>query len=141
MAALKGLVDFQLKNANELSETLKKEQVAIAQRVSKDIESLAHVKSTLISQLQQTDERIGRHPDVESLNNNPELKPIVEQIRTIVAECQQLNDINGQALQRAHLSFNKLNNLMKQSQGKVGMTYTAKGHTRNISTLGTNLKA
>ncbi|MBA5763451.1 flagellar export chaperone FlgN [Vibrio sp. 404] len=141
MAALKGLVDFQLKNANELSELLKKEQVAIAQRVSKEIEALAHAKNTLVIQLQQTDERIGRHPDVESLNSDPELSPIVEQIRTTVAECQQLNDINGQALQRAQLSFNQLNNLMKQSQGRMGMTYTAKGHTRNVSTLGTNLKA
>ncbi|GAK82906.1 flagellar biosynthesis protein FlgN [Vibrio ponticus] len=141
MAALKGLVEFQLKNANDLSELLKKEQVAIAQRISKDIESIALQKNTLVTQLHTTDERIGRHPEVESLKTDPELSEMVAQIRTLIAECQQLNDINGIALQRAQLSFNKLNNLMKQSQGKMGMTYTAKGHTRNVSTLGTNLKA
>ncbi|ANS84755.1 flagellar export chaperone FlgN [Vibrio scophthalmi] len=141
MAALQSLVEFQLKNADELSELLKKEQGAIAQRISKDIEALARQKNTLIIQLQQTDERIGRHPDVESLKTEPELSQLVDQIRQLIAECQQVNAINGEALQRAQLSFHKLNNLMKQSQGKMGMTYTAEGHTRNISTLGTNLKA
>lgn len=141
MAALQSLVEFQLKNADELSELLKKEQGAIAQLISKDIEALARQKNTLIIQLQQTDERIGRHPDVESLKTEPELSQLVDQIRQLIAECQQVNAINGEALQRAQLSFHKLNNLMKQSQGKMGMTYTAEGHTRNISTLGTNLKA
>ena len=141
MAALKGLVEFQLQNANELLSLLAQEQVAITQRISKQIEALALQKSTLITQLQTTDERIGRHPDVESLTTDPELKSLVEQIRTLILECQQRNELNGEALQRAQLSFHKLNNLMKQSQGKVGMTYTAKGQTNNVSTLGTNLKA
>ncbi|KII80489.1 flagella synthesis protein FlgN [Vibrio renipiscarius] len=141
MAALQGLVEFQHRNAYDLSELLKKEQQAIAQRISKDIEALARQKSTLILQLQQTDERIGRHPDVESLKTDPELSQIVANIHQLIAQCQHTNTINGEALQRAQLSFHKLNNLMKQSQGKIGMTYTAEGQTRNISTLGTNLKA
>ena len=141
MAALQGLVEFQLKNADELSQLLKKEQDAIAQRISKEIEALAKQKSTLVLLLQQTDARIGQHPDVESLKIDPELSQFVEKIHRLITQCQQMNAINGEALQRAQLSFHKLNNLMKQSQGKVGMTYTAEGHTRNISTLGTNLKA
>ena len=102
---------------------------------------IAKQKITLIEQLQTTDDRIRRHPDVDTLTTDPELSPLVEQIRTIVSQCQQANDINGQALQRAQLSFNKLNNLMKQSQGKLGMTYTSEGQTKNITTLGTNIKA
>ncbi|EGA63495.1 flagellar export chaperone FlgN [Vibrio brasiliensis] len=141
MAALQGLVEFQLKNAQELSEVLVLEQHAIANRQSKEIESIAKQKITLIEQLQTTDDRIRRHPDVDTLTTDPELSPLVEQIRTIVSQCQQANDINGQALQRAQLSFNKLNNLMKQSQGKLGMTYTSEGQTKNITTLGTNIKA
>ncbi|MEH0760618.1 flagellar export chaperone FlgN [Vibrio sp. 16] len=141
MAALQGLVEFQLKNAEELSQLLGKEKVAITNRISKDIERIAKQKITLIEQLRSTDERIAKHPDVESLSTNPELSPLVEKIRQTITECQQANAINGEALQRAQLSFNKLNNLMQQSQGKLGMTYTAEGQTRNISTLGTNIKA
>lgn len=141
MAALQGLVEFQLKSAEELSLLLEKEKLAITSRNSKDIEQLAKQKITLIEQLKVTDDRISRHPDVASLTTDPELSPLVTQIRTIIADCQQANTVNGEALQRAQLSFNKLNNLMQQSQGKLGMTYTAEGQTKNVTTLGTNLKA
>jgi len=141
MAALLGLIQFQHKNAQELSEVLDQEKRAIASRASKNIEQCAKQKITLIEQLQTTDERIRRHPDVAGLNSDPELSPLVDEIRQLVSECQQKNDINGQALQRAQLSFNKLNNLMQQSQGKLGMTYTAEGQTKNVTTLGTNIKA
>lgn len=141
MAALQGLIEFQLKSAQELHNVLEQEKLAITNRVSKDIELIAKQKVTLIDQLQVTDDRIRRHPDVENLASNPELSPLVEQVRQIITECQQANEVNGQALQRAQLSFNKLNNLMKQSQGKLGMTYTAEGQTKNVTTLGTNIKA
>ncbi|NOH81317.1 flagellar protein FlgN [Vibrio sp. RE86] len=141
MAALLGLVEFQLKNAQELTDVLEQEKHAITQRNSKEIEQLAKQKITLIEQLQSTDDRLRRHPDVETLTSDPELSPLVEQVRLLVGQCQQANEVNGQALQRAQLSFNKLNNLMKQSQGKLGMTYTAEGQTKNVTTLGTNIKA
>lgn len=141
MAALLGLIEFQYKSALELSDVLAQEKQAIANRVSKDIELIAKQKVTLIEQLQTTDERVRRHPDVDSLTTDPELSPLVNKIRELISVCQQENDINGQALQRAQLSFNKLNNMMQQSQGKLGMTYTAEGQTKNVTTLGTNIKA
>lgn len=141
MAALKDLVEFQLQNAQGLSELLEHEKIAITSRVSVDIETLAKQKLTLISQLQQTDQRIATHPHVSSLTEDQYLHDLVEQIRAIVADCQQANIINGEALSRAQLSFNKLNNLMQQSLGKTGMTYNATGQTRSVSTLGTNIKA
>ncbi|AIW14773.1 flagella synthesis protein FlgN [Vibrio tubiashii] len=141
MAAILSLIEFQLKNAQELTEVLEQERAAIANRVSKDIEAIAKKKIVLIEQLQSTDERLRRHPEVDNLSSDPELSPLVDQIRALVSDCQQANEVNGQALQRAQLSFNKLNNLMQQSQGKLGMTYTAEGQTKNVTTLGTNIKA
>tara|TARA_Y100001956_G_scaffold38701_1_gene37968 strand:+ start:1402 stop:1827 length:426 start_codon:yes stop_codon:yes gene_type:complete len=141
MAALQGLVEFQLKNAEELSQLLGKEKLAITNRISKEIEQIAKQKIALIEQLRSTDERIAKHPDVENLSTDPELSPLVDKIRSIIFDCQQANVVNGEALQRAQLSFNKLNNLMQQSQGKLGMTYTAEGQTKNVTTLGTNIKA
>ena len=140
MAALNGLVEFQYKNAKELLDILAEEKLAIAKRSSKEIEQIAQKKVTLIEQLQTTDERIKKHPDVATLSEHPELSPLVEKIQNLITECQQANEVNGQALLRAQLSFNKLNNMMQQSQGKLGMTYTSGGQTKNVSTLGTNLK-
>ncbi len=141
MAALVDLVNFQLENAQSLAQILNKETEAIASKVSVDIERIAKEKMTLIGQLQTTDQRIASHPDVNLLTEDTNLSDTVSKIRSIVADCQQVNAVNGEALKRAQLSFTKLNNMLQQSHGKIGMTYNAGGKTHTVSTLGTNLKA
>ncbi len=141
MAALADLIQFQYENARTLVEILTRETKVIASRVSTDIEQIAQEKMEMISRLQQTDQRISAHPDAPQLTENEQLYSQVQQIQEIVADCQQLNQLNGEALNRAQLSFNKLNNLLQQSHGKIGMTYNAGGKTHTISTLGTNIKA
>ncbi|MCW8347680.1 flagellar export chaperone FlgN [Vibrio sp. ZSDZ65] len=141
MAALVDLVDYQLKNAKALSLLLSEETKAIAARESGDIERLAKEKMALIGQLQQTDQRLSQHQDVARLTDEALLAEQVRTVKSIILDCKKINDINGQSLQRAQLSFNKLNNLMQQSHGKIGMTYNAGGQTHTLSTLGTNLKA
>ena len=141
MAALNDLVAFQLKNAQELSAVLEQEKIAITSRISADIESIAKQKIALITRLQQTDQRIANHPHLNQLTEDEHLHNLLAQIRSIIHDCQQANLVNGEALARAQVSFNKLNNLMQQSHGKIGMTYNATGQTHTVSTLGTNLKA
>ncbi|MFA0440817.1 molecular chaperone [Vibrio sp. 10N.286.49.C2] len=141
MAALVDLVDYQLKNAKALSLLLSEETKAITARESTDIERLAKEKMALIGQLQQTDQRLSQHQDVARLTDENLLSKQVDTIKSIILDCQKRNEINGHSLQRAQLSFNKLNNLMQQSHGKIGMTYNAGGQTHTLSTLGTNLKA
>lgn len=141
MAILKELLEFQLKSAQELSELLEAEKFAITQKKSKKIEDIATSKLALVEQLNQTDSRIAQHPHVSSLTEDAELIALVDSIRSQIDDCKQANEINGQALERAHISFNKLKNMMQETQGKMGMTYTSTGQTRSISTLGTDLKA
>ncbi len=141
MAALVDLVNFQLENAKALSAILRKETQAITARVSAEIETIAKQKMTLIDQLRTTDQRIASHPHVNQLTEDESLSQVVAQIQSIVLDCQQVNQLNGESLSRAQLSFNKLNNMLQHTHGKVGMTYNAGGKTHTISTLGTNIKA
>ncbi|MCG9654570.1 flagella synthesis protein FlgN [Vibrio vulnificus] len=141
MAALVDLVNFQFENAKALSIVLEKESKVIASRVSADIEKIAKEKMTLIGRLQQTDQRIASHPHVNQLTEDTYLRETVASIQSIILDCQQINQINGEALTRAQSSFNKLNNMLQHSHGKIGMTYNAGGKTHTISTLGTNFKA
>lgn len=141
MAALVDLVNFQFENAKALSIVLEKESKVIASRVSADIEKIAKEKMTLIGRLQQTDQRIASHPHVNQLTEDTYLRETVASIQSIILDCQQINQINGEALTRAQSSFNKLNNMLQHSHGKIGMTYNAGGKTHTISTLGTNIKA
>lgn len=141
MAALVDLINFQLENAQALSVVLRQETQAITARVSSEIETIAKQKMTLIDQLRTTDQRIASHPHVNQLTEDELLKQSVTQIQSIVLACQKINHVNGESLNRAQLSFNKLNNMLQHSHGKIGMTYNAGGKTHTISTLGTNLKA
>ena len=141
MAALVDLVNFQLENAKALSGVLRQETQAIGARVSTEIEKLAKEKMTLIGQLRTTDQRIASHPHVNQLTEDESLSQVVAQIQSIILDCQQVNQMNGESLNRAQSSFNKLNNMLQRTHGKVGMTYNAGGKTHTISTLGTNIKA
>ena len=141
MAALVDLVNFQLENAKALSGVLRQETQAISARVSTEIEKLAKEKMTLIGQLRTTDQRIASHPNVNQLTEDESLSQVVAQIQSIILDCQQVNQMNGESLNRAQSSFNKLNNMLQRTHGKVGMTYNAGGKTHTISTLGTNIKA
>ncbi|NDJ83777.1 flagellar protein FlgN [Vibrio campbellii] len=141
MAALVDLVNFQLENAKALSGVLLQETQAISARVSTEIEKLAKEKMTLIGQLRTTDQRIASHPHVNQLTEDESLSQVVAQIQSIILDCQQVNQMNGESLNRAQSSFNKLNNMLQRTHGKVGMTYNAGGKTHTISTLGTNIKA
>ncbi|MGX9417157.1 flagella synthesis protein FlgN [Vibrio sp. RC27] len=141
MALLQELLEFQLKNAQSLLALFEQEKDAITQRISSDIEQLAKQKMVMVTTISDTDKRIEAHPDVTSLTEDEANVQLVEQIQTVIRECHIANDVNGQALERAHISFNKLNNILNQSQNKMGMTYSADGQTKSISTLGTNIKA
>ncbi|MDK9774258.1 flagella synthesis protein FlgN [Vibrio sp. B181a] len=141
MAALVDLVNFQLENAKALSGVLRQETQAISARVSTEIEKLAKEKMTLIGQLRTTDQRIASHPHVNQLTEDESLSQVVAQIQSIILDCQQVNQMNGESLNRAQSSFNKLNNMLQRTHGKVCMTYNAGGKTHTISTLGTNIKA
>ena len=136
MAALVDLVNFQLENAKALSGVLRQETQAISARVSTEIEKLAKEKMTLIGQLRTTDQRIASHPHVNQLTEDESLSQVVAQIQSIILDCQQVNQMNGDSLNRAQSSFNKLNNMLQRTHGKVGMTYNAGGKTHTISTLG-----
>jgi flagella synthesis protein FlgN len=135
------LLNLQRSVALSLSTVLSREKYAIASRKSADMESIAHDKLGLLNQLRQYDQLLGSHTERELLSEDSALNEKVTEIKSIIHDCKQENEINGEALQRAQLSFNKLNNLMQQSRGKNGMAYTAEGQTRNITTLGTNIKA
>lgn len=141
MAALVDLVNFQLENAKALSQLLNKETQAIASRVAAEIEQIAKEKLTLIEQLRTTDQRIAVHPHLNQLSEDEQLRQVVNQVQSIILDCQQVNQLNGESLNRAQLSFNKLNNMLQRTHGKIGMTYNAGGKTHTISTLGTNIKA
>ncbi|MGF1714656.1 flagella synthesis protein FlgN [Photobacterium chitinilyticum] len=135
------LLELQLATLVSLSRLLEQEKAAIVERKATDIARLATDKLALINQVQQQDHLIASHTQRQQLTDNPELAQKVESIKATVNRCKEINEVNGEALQRAQLSFHKLNNLFQQSRGKQQMTYNSEGVAQNIRSLGTNIKA
>ena len=135
------LLEQQHTNLSSLTTLLVQEQQAIVERQSEQILQCAQQKSALIDKIKLVDHQLTVHPDKSRLSGDPILAEKVKQLRTLADDCQSTNQINGEALMRAQLSFHKLNNLLQQSRGKHQMTYNSEGMTQNTRTLGTDLKA
>ncbi|MEJ2764181.1 flagellar export chaperone FlgN [Photobacterium sp. MCCC 1A19761] len=139
--SIEQLLALQLATLESLSRLLEQEKTAIVTRKSTDIARLANDKLALLNQVQQQDHLIASHAHRQQLTENPQLANQVSLIKTTVAQCKEINEVNGEALQRAQLSFHKLNNLFQQSRGKQQMTYNSSGVAQNVRSLGTNIKA
>lgn len=139
--SIEQLLALQLATLESLRRLLEQEKTAIVDRKSTDIARLAGDKQALLNQVQQQDHLIASHAHRQQLTDNPVLAEQVSTIQAAVTRCKEINEVNGEALQRAQLSFHKLNNLFQQSRGKQQMTYNSSGVAQNVRSLGTNIKA
>ncbi|MCD9541964.1 flagellar protein FlgN [Photobacterium carnosum] len=139
--SIEQLLELQHTALVSLAELLNQEKTAIAHRRALEIEQFAKEKLTLINSIQQHDYLIANPPQRQQLQDDELLSQHVDAIQQLVILCKQRNDINGEVLQRAQLSFHKLNNLFQQSRGRYQMTYNCDGKAQNVRSLGTNLKA
>ncbi len=135
------LLEQQHQLLNDFLVILDAEKDAIATRRSVEIEKLAKEKLAKLNQIQQQDAIIARHPDKESLTTDATMAEKVTEIEAALKTCHLHNEANGEALQRAQLSFHKLNNMFLQARGKSQMGYNAEGAATNVRSLGTNIKA
>ncbi|MGR5064421.1 flagella synthesis protein FlgN [Photobacterium sp. DNB22_13_2] len=139
--SIEQLLEQQQKNLTSLTALLEQEQKAIVERQSDQILECAQKKMALIDNIKLVDHQLSVHPDKARLMVGGDLASIVESLKSQTNGCQSTNEVNGEALMRAQLSFHKLNNLLQQSRGKHQMTYNSEGVTQNTRTLGTDLKA
>ncbi|WEM41648.1 flagellar export chaperone FlgN [Photobacterium sp. DA100] len=139
--SIEQLLEQQQANLTSLTALLAHEQQAIVARQSEHILECAQKKSALIDNIKLVDHQLAVHPEQSRLAEGGDLAAKVASLREMADDCKSTNDVNGEALMRAQLSFHKLNNLLQQSRGKHQMTYTSEGMTQNTRTLGTDLKA
>ncbi|PKF51715.1 flagella synthesis protein FlgN [Enterovibrio nigricans] len=133
------LLQAQSENVMELLEVMESETTAIATRKAANIESCAKKKLSTIQRIQLTDAQLARCSELASPTND--VKEQINKIKQTLEQCHSLNDSNGVALQRAHLSMHKLRNLFQEAAGKNELTYDSDGQASGSRTLGTNVKA
>lgn len=128
----------QADDITSLLSLMEKETSAIALRKAAYIESCAKQKLTLIQRIQLRDAILAKFPEIQQPTDA--LKSQIGIIKGTLKKCHQLNEANGTALQRAHLSMHKLRNLFQEAGGKDEMTYDSDGQSLGKRTLGTNIK-
>lgn len=133
------LIQAQTDDISALLELMEKETAAIATRKATQIEACAKQKLKLIQTIQQRDTSLTHFPQLKKPSDK--ITQQIAHIQKILLQCHQLNETNGVALQRAHLSMHKLRNLFQEAAGKNEMTYDCEGQAMGRKTLGTNVKA
>lgn len=131
-------LDAQYNDISSLFTLMEKETTAIALRKSTHIDACAKEKVTLIQRIQQRDLLLAQSPELQQPSD--ELIRQIDAIKETLKKCHQLNEANGAALQRAHLSMHKLRNLFQEAGGNEEMTYDCDGKASGKRTLGTNFK-
>lgn len=133
------LIQQQADDIASLQELLEKETSVIASRKAAEIEACAKQKLALVQAIHLRDAKLARCPELKSPSEDT--LAVINPLKESLAQCQQLNEANGQILQRAHLSMHKLRNLFQEAAGKSELTYDSDGQASGRKTLGTNIKA
>lgn len=128
----------QADDIDSLFTLMEKETSAIASRKADQIDICAKQKLALIHSVQLRDAIVAKFPEIQQPSD--EIKNQIALIKVTLKKCHQLNEANGIALQRAHLSMHKLRNLFQEAGGREEMTYDSGGQASGKRTLGTNIK-
>lgn len=132
------LLTLQRDDLTAVIELLSAERNALKQRDIDALGQVAQQKSTLLSQIQARDSEITALFQQQQHDQPHELE---QEIKTLLAECKQLNEINGQAIELSLLSLSRLHAAMAQAQGQGSVTYDNKGQTQATISTGRSIEA
>jgi flagella synthesis protein FlgN len=138
--AILTLLNQQQQHLDVLLSLLRQELAALA---SRDIESLNRItneKTTLLQQLNDTDNQLAAQPSLAQCKQQDWFKQQVTQLDELLEQCKRHNDINQQTLEQSQLTLARFKTELLSSRGKAGLTYTSKGKPA-IDNKGKGIKA
>lgn len=139
MTSLTELLQHQDTLLNQMMTLLDEEFSLLKQRQALSLPDISSKKQQLLEQLQQNDERIGKHPDHHQLDHQfAELK---EQLVDKLRQCQERNEVNGKLLELSLASNRRLAGVLTQIRDRNSMTYDSKGTPHSVGSMNLNLKA
>ncbi|WOT06224.1 flagella synthesis protein FlgN [Shewanella youngdeokensis] len=126
---------------NELKAVINQEKQALQAQDADTLLSLTSTKASLLDNLKRNDEVIASHPELKTLETDPELSQQVSKAKALLAQCQQLNAENESLIELSLASLNRFSQALQVSRNSASLTYDGKGRTSSISSLGNNIKA
>jgi len=141
MTNLSHLLSSQSTVLAELKAVITQERQALEAQDPDTLILLTRTKASLLDSLKNNDEIIAAHPELHTLASDPDLSQQVQQAKTLLAECQQLNAENESLIERSLASLNRFSHALQISRNANSLTYDGKGRTSSIASLGSNVKA
>ncbi|MCV6620875.1 MAG: flagellar protein FlgN [Cellvibrionaceae bacterium] len=139
--AIADLVDQDLTSSLALLHLLEKEQEALQERDHEYLRELLEEKTALLNtldsgslqraeilkELQQPNDQFAWESLIEAMGDD-DLKDHWQSLKDTIAQCQQLNEINGKIIARSQQTVRSLMQLIRGEDGKQGL-YNASGTT------------
>jgi len=138
---LLALLQHQQRLLDSLAQLIADEKQALTQQQAEELLRLSGTKSELLQALKHNDGLLQAHPEREQLSLDAQLKARVDAAKQRLAQCQQLNELNGQLIEHNLASLNRLAQALQVSRNANSLTYNDKGKTSTISTLGNDVSA
>ncbi|QBF81771.1 flagellar protein FlgN [Shewanella maritima] len=141
MTEIANLLSLQHATLTSLRTIISAEKEALIAQDADQLLKLAQQKQQCLTSLQEQDKTLATHPDKQMLVDEQVLAQRVTDAKALLDECKQLNSENAQLIELSMASLNRFSQALHASRNSSSMTYTDKGKTSTISTLGSNFKA
>ncbi|MDX1391586.1 MAG: flagellar protein FlgN [Rheinheimera sp.] len=134
------LLSQQQQHLDELLSLLRQELAALASRDITLLEQITVAKTSVLQQLQHTDQQLAQAPGLEQCKQQDWFKQQVGELDSRLEQCKRHNDINQQTLEQSQLTLARFKTELLTSRGKSGLTYTNKGKPA-VENKGKGIKA
>ncbi|MDP5292300.1 flagellar export chaperone FlgN [Oceanimonas sp. CHS3-5] len=129
--SLDTLLQQQQEQLERLLDLTEQELALIVQRKALELPPLTEQKQQLLLDIQATDNQLCAHPNVAELTTT--YQPRVDALRTLMAQCQERNQVAEQVLEQSLAGTRQLANILSRLHERQSMTYDQKGHTKGIN--------
>lgn len=140
MNELTSLLDHQQSLLDELLVLIDAEKTALIAQDASELLRLAEAKSAALLALKKNDDALALHPAKQQLTEDQALLGKVEAAQATLLRCKQANQLNAQLIEHNEASINRLAQALQVSRNASSLTYTDKGKTSTISTLGNSIE-
>ena len=125
------LLNHQKSQLELLLDITRQERELIVKRKALELPPLTERKQALLLEIQTTDSQLASHPERERLNGD--FNGQVAELRELLQQCQEQNQVAEQLLEQSLNSIRQLTNILSRLHERQSMTYDQKGHTKGIN--------
>ena len=126
-SASQQLLNKQLEQLQSLRQLLEDEKVLLTERDPEALNALTQQKQTLLLAIEGLDANISQNTQFLADKQQGLLAEPLQLIQSTLAECQALNQVNGQIIAHSQLAVERMKTTLLERHNRASMTYDNKG--------------